>query len=183
MSPIRLIALVTVLIYVRVYTNYVRLHQTGSVRTVLQTLRVDLDDTPASFWDRLESASQAVGLSYGLSDIGRELDVWPSAVQKWRDGVSLPSRTNMIALARNRGVNLEWLWTGRGPRLAENEMDASTREFLAIWNALPREARDRLLGAARYEKNVSLPSPSDQSPDPDPKRTIPFRPRRKDSTA
>lgn len=108
-----------------------------------------------SFWDRLEEASRDLGLPYGLSDIGRELDIWPSAVQKWRDGEGLPGQKNLIALATNRGVNTEWLKTGRGPKLSEAAMDAATRELLAIWTKLEKDAQERLLSAAKYEKSVS----------------------------
>ena len=107
-----------------------------------------------TFWDRLEESSQDVGLPCGLSDIGRELDIWPSAVQKWRDGEGLPGQKNMIALATHRGVNTEWLKTGRGPKLSEAAMDAETRELMMIWTKLPKEARERLLAAAKYEKAV-----------------------------
>lgn len=121
---------------------------------MLQNVRV-LEDAQRTFWERLEEASQDVGLPYQLSDIGRELDIWPSAVQKWRDGVNYPGKANLITLARNRGINVEWLLTGRGPKQAESAMDANTRELLQIWNSLPEEARLRLLNAAHYEKIAS----------------------------
>jgi hypothetical protein len=124
-----------------------------------------------TFWDRLEESSQDLGLPCGLSDIGRELDIWASAVQKWRDGLGLPGQKNLIALAVNRGVNTEWLKTGRGPKLSEDAMDAATREFLSIWTKLDKDARDRLLQAANYEKRASVPTDSPTSP------TTPGRPR------
>lgn len=120
-----------------------------------QTAAVSIPPKDQSeFWDRLEEASRDVGLPYGLSDIGRELDLWPSAVQKWRDGLNYPGQKNLNQLAINRGVNTEWLKTGRGPKLTEGSMDADTREFLKVWTSLPPEARIRLLGAAKYEKAV-----------------------------
>lgn len=121
-----------------------------------------------TFWDRLEESSQDIGLPCGLSDIGRELDVWPSAVQKWRDGVGLPGQRNLIKLAMNRGVNTEWLKTGRGPKLSEDAMDAATREFLKIWTKLDKDAQERLLSAARYEKSARQPPP--ESPPAQPPR-------------
>lgn len=128
-----------------------------------QTFRVP-KDTPTTFWDRLEEASSDLGLPCGLSDIGRELDLWPSAVQKWRDAVSLPAKKNILVLAENRGVNVEWLWTGRGPKLAESGMDAATREMLAIWTKLSADAQDRLLKAAHYEKNIAPVAPETPVP-------------------
>lgn len=113
------------------------------------------EDTPTSFWDRLVLASRDVGLPYGFSDIGRELDIWPSAVQKWRDGINFPARARMNTLAQNRGINVEWLETGRGERLSRGAMDAATRELLAIWTRLPPDAQQRLLGAAKYEKTAN----------------------------
>lgn len=132
-------------------------------------------DLPKKFWDRLEESSQDVGLPFGLSDIGRELDIWPSAVKKWRDGLGLPGQQNLIDLAVNRGVNTEWLKTGRGPKLSEDAMDAATREFLSIWTKLDKDARDRLLKAANYEKTVR--SPPDQ-PSPPASPTRPSTPSR-----
>lgn len=123
-----------------------------------QTYGVPKITPPQSFWDRLEESSQDVGLPYGLSDIGRELDLWPSAIQKWRDGLNFPGKKNLIALAKNRGVNTEWLLTGRGPKLAEGAMDAATRELLQLWNKLPEKAQERLLQAARYEHTIN-PAP------------------------
>jgi hypothetical protein len=135
------------------------------------------DTRTTTFWERLEEASQDVGLPCGLSDIGRELDVWPSAVQKWRDGVSLPARKNMITLAKHRGVNLEWLWHGGGPKLAVSEMDVATRELLAIWNNLPEDAQKRLLEAARYEKRVAPPDDSNAPQSPSSPPSAGFRPQ------
>jgi len=131
---------------------------------VLQYQRVN--PAPSSFWERLVEASHDIGLPYGFSDIGRELDIWPSAVQKWRDGVNYPAKKNIVALAQARGVNVEWLETGRGPKLSEKAMDAATRELLAIWLKLPKEAQDRLLHAAKYEKTLSSPPPSTPSSTP-----------------
>lgn len=142
---------------------------------MLQTLRVHKAPTQ-TFWDRLEEASRDVGLPSGLSDIGRELDVWPSAVQKWRDGTSLPAQKNLIKLAQTRGVNVEWLLTGRGPKLSENAMDASTRELLSIWTKLPKDAQERLLRAAQYEKAVTPPAADgQQSPSSPPAPLKPLR--------
>lgn len=118
------------------------------------TARMEVAQT---FWERLEEASRDVGLPSGLSDIGRELDIWPSAVKKWRDGLGLPGEKNIIDLAMHRGVNVEWLKTGRGQKLAEGAMDQGTRELLKLWQGLPDEARARLLSAARYEGTVNPP--------------------------
>lgn len=123
---------------------------------LLQNRRVDRTDENKTFWERLCEASEDVGLPYGFSDIGRELDIWPSAVQKWRDQINFPVKRNLITLAKNRGVNVEWLETGRGNKLAEGAMDAATRELLTIWNKLPGNAQARLLNAARYERTAII---------------------------
>lgn len=144
-----------------------------------QTVAVSIPPKDQSeFWDRLEEASRDVGLPCGLSDIGRELDLWPSAVQKWRDGLNYPGQKNLNQLAINRGVNTEWLKTGRGPKLAESAMDSNTREFLKLWTSLPPEARDRLLGAARYEQAVSESKNQPELPLPRPPFPAGGTPRR-----
>jgi hypothetical protein len=129
-----------------------------------------------TFWDRLEEASQDVGLPCGLSDIGRELDVWPSAVKKWRDGLGMPGQKNLTTLAVHRGVNTEWLKTGRGPKLSEDAMDAATREFLSIWTKLDKDAQQRLLKAAQYEKAVSPPKDESAGTQPPHRPQPPSRP-------
>lgn len=139
---------------------------------------------PQSFWDRLVEASEDLGLPCGLSDIARELDLWPSAVQKWKDNTSLPAQKNLIALAMNRGVNTEWLQTGRGAKLSESAMDAATRELLAIWTKLNDEAQGRLLTAARYERTAtsepaeSKSTSADHVTNPQPRITPLIRPKK-----
>jgi hypothetical protein len=134
---------------------------------------VNNDSPPQGFWERLIEASNDVGLPWGFSDIGRELDIWPSAVQKWRDGINLPARTRLQILARNRGVNVDWLETGRGEKLSRGAMDAATRELLSIWTKLPADAQKRILGAAHYEQiNAAPPTKPDKTdpiPPPEPK--------------
>lgn len=131
---------------------------------MLQTARV-MESTPDNgFWDRLVQASQDVGLPCGFADIGRELDIWPSAVQKWRDGINYPARTRLQILARNRGVNVEWLETGRGEKLSRGAMDAATRELLSIWTKLDQDAQQRILNAAKYEKINAAPPPNSDDP-------------------
>jgi hypothetical protein len=134
--------------------------------------------SPDSFWARLVESSRDVGLPYGLSDIARELDIYPSAVQKWRDGDSLPYEKNLITLAKARGVNTEWLKTGRGDKLATGTMDAGTRELLSIWMKLPEDARTRLLNSARYERSANIPPDQGQLLDPPPS-VMPFAERRR----
>lgn len=128
-----------------------------------------------TFWDRLEEASRDIGLPFGLSDIGRELDMWPSAIKKWRDGDGLPAQKTQVVLAKNRGVNVEWLLTGRGPKLSEDAMDAATRELLSVWTKLDNDAQQRILAAARYEKRAR--EPSDNAPPPP--APTPLRPGRR----
>lgn len=143
-----------------------------------QTWHVAKHHESEAFWDRLEESSNDVGLPCGLSDIGRELDIWPSAVQKWRDRINFPGKKNLIALAKARGVNTEWLLSGQGPKLAEGSMNEATRELMQIWNKLPKEAQDRLLKAARYEKITnSEPPASGVNPAPEPTSSAPRKAR------
>lgn len=133
----------------------------------------------STFWDRLVEASQDVDLPYRLSDIGRELDIYPSAVARWESGQGLPYDKNLITLAVNRGVVVEWLKTGRGPKHAESAMDTGTRELIKIWQHLPPAAQERLLHAARYEQtiNPSTPPHAPPPPDRDKPRTTPRKHR------
>lgn len=142
---------------------------------MLQTARVTELPPQSSFWDRLIEASRDVGLPYGFADIGRELDIWPSAVQKWRDGVNFPARTRLQILASNRGVNVEWLETGRGEKLSRGAMDAATRELLSIWTKLTPDAQARLLHAAQYERNAAKQEENQQKTPTPPASSTPAR--------
>lgn len=42
--------------------------------------------------------------------------VHPSLINKWRDGISLPSAERLAAIAATMNVSAEWLLTGNGPR-------------------------------------------------------------------
>lgn len=50
--------------------------------------------------------------------LARKLKVSQQAVGKWLKGENLPDLNNLIDLADWAGVNLEWLQTGRGPKMA-----------------------------------------------------------------
>ena len=56
-----------------------------------------------------ESRARELSKRYGVS---RE------AARKWLNGESTPERTRLATMAADCGVNVEWIWTGQGPKLA-----------------------------------------------------------------
>lgn len=126
-----------------------------------QTVPVNRGNSPKkkkpeemTFWERLEVASDFCGIPCSPSDIARELGIGPSAVTKYLDG-KFPKKERINALARKRGVRSEWLLSGQGDMIAEEELDEEAQELLRLFRSLPEEAKARLLASARYENTVS----------------------------
>lgn len=66
----------------------------------------------------------------GLSPIARRCDVWPSAVQKWRDGGCLP-RTDLAGLTNYAEVIAEMSEATEAPVTKEQLL----RDTRKIWEA------------------------------------------------
>jgi len=77
-----------------------------------------------------------------------------SAVSNWESASQvLPSLQNLVALARACGVSFEWLGTGRGRMMPEEDLDQipaadaelvelrDERDLLALYRDLPRKKR------------------------------------------
>lgn len=84
-----------------------------------------------SFWDRLVDAREKRHLSTRKIDIGRSLGVGPSAVTKYQEG-GLPEFQRIVAEATKCGVSVEWLITGRGPRIPLDDLPPSLRRLIDV---------------------------------------------------
>jgi phage repressor protein C with HTH and peptisase S24 domain len=62
---------------------------------------------------------EAIASYNSTSEAARRTGCSESALRKWLDGKSEPTRKNLVSLAEATGVNVEWLATGTGPKYRE----------------------------------------------------------------
>lgn len=105
--------------------------------------------------DRIRRARALSGVTQ--STLARKVGVHRSAVAQWESPIgSTPSMEHLIAIALHTCVNLEWLGTGRGNPLAENEpvdidhgddraMDALEAQCLHALRRMPKRLREQVV--------------------------------------
>lgn len=108
----------------------------------------------SDFWKRLSESRQAAGLSNDQEAIAKELDVWQSAVTKWKTGKGLPTLSKAIEIANKAGVCVDWLLTGRGQRNVGNTDDPRLAKLLSFWNQLPVEIAEEVLSFATFKRTT-----------------------------
>lgn len=74
-------------------------------------MKSDIEDNsfPARITELLEEFKST-------SNLARLIGVSHSVVRKWRDGMSDPSRENVVALAHATKVSVAWLAAGEGEK-------------------------------------------------------------------
>lgn len=70
---------------------------------------------------------EIVDLVGNSSELARRANVSRTAVEKWRKGMSEPSRDNLIALANAANVSVLWIVTGQGEMLSSSKPDSGRR--------------------------------------------------------
>ncbi|MBD8900180.1 transcriptional regulator [Rhodanobacter sp. DHG33] len=112
-----------------------------------------MDAPYEDFAERLRKALDRTGFVPGrgrTSALAYRCGVSREAARKWLTGHALPELPRIIELAKDLGINLEWLTTGRGP------MSPGVRETGAVYRRLT-DNEGRLLDA--FHK---LPEPKRQ---------------------
>ena len=82
-------------------------------------------------------------------DVADNVDISPSCLTAWKNGVSKPSIDKVVAIADYLGVSLDYL-TGRdkySPAYAEDE-----RELLNIYSTLPTSGKVSIMTEAYRQK-------------------------------
>jgi len=95
------------------------------------------------FAQRLRKALDRTGFVPGRGRTGalaNRCAVSRETARKWLTGLALPELSRIIALAKDLGINLEWLGTGRG------SMPLGVRETGAVYRRLT-DNEGRLLDA------------------------------------
>lgn len=67
----------------------------------------------AQFRARMRLLAEEAG---GVAALARKVGMKDSTLRKWVNGPSEPSRGDLVHVARETGVRVEWLATGEGPR-------------------------------------------------------------------
>jgi transcriptional regulator with XRE-family HTH domain len=113
----------------------------------------------SEFWKRLTKARQRKNLSMDQGDIAKELELYQSAVTKWKTGKGLPILANAIKLALASDVCVEWLLTGRPPEHCGLGVDAELAKLVAIWDTLLPETAKEIVAYAVYRQSIQGTDP------------------------
>ncbi len=73
------------------------------------------------FKERFSSVIQLLG---GLKNCSSIIGVTDEQIAKWRDGKSKPQFFSMCSLAEKAGIRLDWLLSGKGPMMLNENADA-----------------------------------------------------------
>lgn len=82
----------------------------------------------------------------------QRLGVGQSDLSRYKSGERTPTLKQAIHLAEKMGVSVEWLLTGRGPRVPLPDIPESLEELAAIWGKLPEKVQIEITGYAKLTR-------------------------------
>lgn len=101
-----------------------------------------------SFWGRVLEALLDMGIDQDQQTaVAKLIKIKQPSVFEWTEG-SLPSMKNAVKLANELGVNVEWLYTGRGSKRPIS-IGSEAEELWELWRRVPA-IRGELLKYARF---------------------------------
>jgi SOS-response transcriptional repressor LexA len=96
------------------------------------------------FASRLQKAADYRGLPvHGrATDISRQfgkrgIKMSPMSVTRWFKGSTMPASTNLQVLAEILSINMEWLYSGRGPMVSTSAQTVEGKTVNVVVNELP----------------------------------------------
>ena len=108
-----------------------------------------MSDVTTNIWKRVKDAYAHTGRET-QEEIAEALSIRQSAVSKWKRGMAIPTVANLVKIADQTGVRLEWLITGRGAR-SGGESDP----LLTLLDSLDDDTRAEILAFARFRSTGS----------------------------
>lgn len=90
----------------------------------------------------------------------QKLGVGQSDLSRYKSGDRTPTLRQAIQLAEKMDVSVEWLLTGRGPRIPLPEVPESLEELALIWPKLTPKMQNEITGYAKLSRaQTSTASP------------------------
>jgi transcriptional regulator with XRE-family HTH domain len=118
----------------------------------------------SEFWERLVEARRThkPALPTTQESIAQELDVWQTAVSKWKtggdDGKAKPEPEKVELLAARAQVSFEWLYWGKGEMRPAPPIDPVAREVIERMSTLlSHDAKVQVLKAAVAQQELERP--------------------------
>lgn len=87
------------------------------------------------FSERMTEIIEKEGVS--INSFAQKLGVSPPTISRWMKGEADPTRSNLIKLAEQTGINIEWLAIGAGPKYWQNPI---TEEIILRGQPQPIES-------------------------------------------
>ncbi len=126
---------------------------------------VQSDEIKAAFVQRLKTALSQAGIpEWGAgARLAKKTEKTAKAASKWLTGESMPSRTNMLAIAEWLNVRAEWLAFGEGDMQPGNEAQ-TTRSTLVedLQHQSSRHYQNDLYEAAPAEQREAVDDMADK---------------------
>jgi transcriptional regulator with XRE-family HTH domain len=116
-----------------------------------------LDESDLAVMDRIERQVIAQGINW--SELARRVGKTSSAASQWSSRRALPRLQSLHAIAKELGVPLSWLLTGKAPSDACQARNEIELEMLALLRHMsPSEQKAALVAARRLIGRLD-PSP------------------------
>jgi hypothetical protein len=123
------------------------------------------DAGTSEFWRRL---AEMVGKDFPANNqaaVGKLFSVGQSAVTKWKTGKDTPALPRAIEMAKEYGVCVEWLLTGRGPKHPGDTTDPALTRLLEFWQALSPATKNEVIEFAAFKRTKQSVAPLDRIKD------------------
>lgn len=109
-----------------------------------------------TIWDRIEEAMRDAGYTRGFQTGAAKIaKIKQPSVYGWKVGAT-PEMQHIVALAKELGVCVEWLYMGRGPKRPGESLPPDLGEMADFWERLPLDVRAEIVGFAKYKRSISF---------------------------
>lgn len=102
-----------------------------------------------TFWDRVKVAMKAKKMrptqTAAASLAGRKQGTISGV---WNVAGRAPEMAVVLSLSKKLGVNVEWLYTGRGPMVIAPDSDEHLDELMSVWGKLDEPTKRAIAGFA-----------------------------------
>ena len=113
-----------------------------------------------SIWTRILEAHEDIGLPLTQTAVAKTCGITQPSVQRWAAGDNLPTLKQAITFGMKTGVEVEWIYTGRGPKHPEAKPGSATDIVRKLWNGLDNDDKNEAIRHLEYLANRTSGKPA-----------------------
>jgi transcriptional regulator with XRE-family HTH domain len=106
-----------------------------------------------TMFQRVQEARRDAGLDDTQASISRDLGISSAAVNKWAKQGTGMKMEHALEIAYAAGVSVDWLLTGRPPKMAHGE-NSSVSRLLRAFESLPGDVQEEVLRFAEFRGSI-----------------------------